>query len=223
MSVIGLALGVAVLIVVLSVLNGFETRAAQPHAGRDLARHHHRARRRASPTGAARRRSSRRRAGRAAPSRRTSRRAACWPTASAVAGAMVRGVLPEEEGTAIGLGSRMLAGALDRSRGRQVPHRSSAARSPQSSASSSGRRVVLMTPEGTRHARRLRAAHEHASPSAASSNPACTSSIAASRSCTWPMPRSSTASATASPACGSRSTIPSSRRMLVRTVARAID
>ena len=46
MSVIGLALGVAVLIVVLSVLNGFETRAAQPHAGRDLACHHHRPRRR---------------------------------------------------------------------------------------------------------------------------------------------------------------------------------
>ena len=46
----------------------------------------------------------------------SSRRADCWPTASASPGAMVRGMLPEEEAKAVGLGSRMTAGRLEPTR-----------------------------------------------------------------------------------------------------------
>ncbi len=111
MSVLGLALGVAVLIVVLSVLNGFETELR----GRMLAVTSH-----ASITGIQ---------GDIADWRRGLELAARTPGVKAVvpfiesrgllangervAGTAVRGILPEEEARAVGLGSRLKQGTLD--------------------------------------------------------------------------------------------------------------
>jgi lipoprotein-releasing system permease protein len=110
MSVIGLALGVAVLVVVLSVLNGFETELR----GRMLSVTSH-----ATISGLD---------GEIADWRYARDQLAKVPGVRAVApyieargllahgqnvaGAMVRGVLPAAEGAAVGLGSRMQAGAL---------------------------------------------------------------------------------------------------------------
>ena len=110
MSVIGLALGVAVLIVVLSVLNGFERELRS----RMLAVTSH-----ATITGID---------GQIREWRKAQSDAAREPNVTAVvpfvesrgllangervAGAMVRGILPEEEVKAVGLSSRMKEGAL---------------------------------------------------------------------------------------------------------------
>jgi lipoprotein-releasing system permease protein len=111
MSVMGLALGVAVLIVVLSVLNGFE----QELRNRMLTVTSH-----ATITGID---------GEIADWRSKEATAAREPGVKAavpyiesrgllangqrVAGSVVRGVLPEEEKNAVGLGSHMTAGSLD--------------------------------------------------------------------------------------------------------------
>ena len=110
MSVIGLALGVAVLIVVLSVLNGFERELRS----RMLAVTSH-----ATITGIDGQIRDWRKA--QSDSAREPNVAAVVPFVESrgllangerVAGAMVRGILPEEEVKAIGLSSRMREGAL---------------------------------------------------------------------------------------------------------------
>src|SRR4051812_36354047 len=110
MSVIGLALGVAVLIVVLSVLNGFERELR----GRMLAVTSH-----ATITGVQGEIDDWR-AKQATAAREPGVRAAVpfiesrglFANGPRVAGAMVRGVLPAEESKAVGLGSRLKAGKL---------------------------------------------------------------------------------------------------------------
>ncbi len=146
MSVIGLALGVAVLIVVLSVLNGFETElrirmlAVTSHAtiqGVD---------------------------GRIANWRQAQHDASQEPQVTAVvpyieargllangervAGTMVRGVLPEEEVKAIGLGSRMRAGSLESLEAGKYRIVLGSALATEL-AVKVGQTVVLMAPEGS--------------------------------------------------------------------------
>jgi lipoprotein-releasing system permease protein len=146
MSVIGLALGVAVLIVVLSVLNGFERELRS----RMLTVTSH-----ATITGID---------GGMANWRQAQRDAAREPGVLAVvpyvesrgllangervAGAMVRGVLPEEEGKAVGLGGRMKEGALtDLQAGKYQVILGIALANEL--AVKVGQTVVLMTPEGS--------------------------------------------------------------------------
>jgi lipoprotein-releasing system permease protein len=146
MSVLGLALGVAVLIVVLSVLNGFETELR----GRMLAVTSH-----ASITGVD---------GEIRQWRRGQQQAAKAPGVRAVvpfiesrgllangervAGALVRGIVPEEEARAVGLGSRLTQGSLDElepGRFRIILGKALATEL----GVSVGQNVVLMAPEGS--------------------------------------------------------------------------
>jgi|SRR5436190_7457368 len=146
MSVIGLALGVAVLIVVLSVLNGFERELRS----RMLAVTSH-----ATITGVD---------GYIADWRKAQADAAREPEVVAVvpfvesrgllangervAGVMVRGVLPEEEVKAVGLGARMRGGTFDSLQpGKyQIILGSALA---EELAVKVGDKVALMTPEGS--------------------------------------------------------------------------
>src|SRR6186997_2869381 len=146
MSVIGLALGVAVLIVVLSVLNGFERELRS----RMLAVTSH-----ATITGVD---------GYIADWRKAQADAAREPEVVAVvpfvesrgllangqrvAGVLVRGVLPEEEVKAVGLGARMRGGTFDSLQpGKyQIILGSALA---QELAVKVGDKVVLMAPEGS--------------------------------------------------------------------------
>ena len=146
MSVIGLALGVAVLIVVLSVLNGFERELRS----RMLAVTSH-----ATITGVD---------GSIADWRKAQADAAREPEVVAVvpfvesrgllangervAGVMVRGVLPEEEVKAVGLGARMRGGTFDSLQpGKyQIILGSALA---EELAVKVGDKVALMTPEGS--------------------------------------------------------------------------
>ncbi len=146
MSVLGLALGVAVLIVVLSVLNGFETELRS----RMLAVTSH-----ASITGVE---------GEIPQWRRAQQQAAQTPGVIAVvpfvesrgllangervAGTLVRGILPEEEARAVGLGSRLTQGSLDDlepGKFRMVLGNALATEL----GVTVGQTVVLMAPEGT--------------------------------------------------------------------------
>jgi lipoprotein-releasing system permease protein len=146
MSVIGLALGVAVLIVVLSVLNGFERELRS----RMLTVTSH-----ATITGVN---------GEIANWRDAQRDAAREPQVVAVvpfvesrgllangervAGAMVRGILPEEEVKAVGLGGRMREGSLATlAAGKYRVVLGSALAAEL--AVKVGQTVVLMAPEGT--------------------------------------------------------------------------
>jgi len=111
MSVIGLALGVAVLIVVLSVLNGFEGELRH----RMLAVTSH-----ATITGIEGRIGDWREAQADAATRKNVVAVAPFvesrgllANGERVAGSLVRGVLPEEEKKAVGLGARMKEGALE--------------------------------------------------------------------------------------------------------------
>jgi lipoprotein-releasing system permease protein len=146
MSVIGLALGVAVLIVVLSVLNGFERELRS----RMLAVTSH-----ATITGVE---------GEIADWRKAQADAAREPNVLAVVpfvesrgllangervgGAMVRGILPEEEVKAVGLASRMREGKLtDLAAGKfRVILGSALARELDVAV---GDKVVVMAPEGS--------------------------------------------------------------------------
>jgi lipoprotein-releasing system permease protein len=146
MSVIGLALGVAVLVVVLSVLNGFETELRS----RMLSVTSH-----ATISGLD---------GEIADWRQAQEQLAKVPGVRAVApyieargllshgqnvaGTMVRGVEPAAEGAAIGLGSRMRAGALaDLEAGRFNVILGSALAAEL--GVKKGDSIVLMTPEAT--------------------------------------------------------------------------
>ena len=119
MSVLGLGLGVAVLIVVLSVLNGFEKELRS----RMLAVTSH-----ATITGLdgeitdwrARQATAARVPGVKAAVPYVEARG-LFANGQRVAGAMVRGVLPEEEVKAVGLGGRLKSGALSDLAGGQVP------------------------------------------------------------------------------------------------------
>jgi lipoprotein-releasing system permease protein len=146
MSVSGLALGVAVLIVVMSVLNGFETELRS----RMLAVTSH-----ATITGVE---------GEIPHWRKAQADAARMPNVAAVvpfieargllangqrvAGAAVRGILPGEEVRAVGLGARMQEGALeDLAPGKfQIILGSALAQELDVTV---GDKVVLMAPEGT--------------------------------------------------------------------------
>ncbi len=146
MSVIGLALAVAVLVVVLSVLNGFEAELRT----RMLAVTAH-----GTIWGMN---------GRLPEWRRAQAEVAAGPGVRAVApyieargllakgervsGAMVRGILPEEEVKASGLGGRMTSGSLEAltSGSYRVILGSALARELDAGL---GQAVVLMTPEGT--------------------------------------------------------------------------
>ena len=146
MSVLGLALGVAVLIVVLSVLNGFERElrnrmlAVTAHAtitGVDGAIRDWRARQAtaAQEPGV-----------KAAVPFIESR--GLLANGQRVSGVMVRGVLPEEEVKAVGLGSRLTSGSLsDLAAGRYRIVLGSALAAEL--GVKVGQSVVLMTPEGT--------------------------------------------------------------------------
>jgi lipoprotein-releasing system permease protein len=146
MSVIGLALGVAVLIVVLSVLNGFEKELRS----RMLSVTSH-----GTISGLE---------GEIADWRGARAQLAKWPgvravapyieargllaNGQAVAGTVVRGVSPAAEGATIGLGSRMLEGELaDLEPGRFRVILGSALAAEL--GVETGRSVVLMTPEAT--------------------------------------------------------------------------
>jgi lipoprotein-releasing system permease protein len=146
MSVSGLALGVAVLVVTLSVLNGFETELRN----RMLSVTSH-----ATITGID---------GRIPGWRPAQTTAAAEPGVKAVApfvesrgllangqrvtGALVRGVLPEEENRAVGLGSKLKSGALtDLVAGKYRIILGAALATELGVAV--GQSVVLMTPEGT--------------------------------------------------------------------------
>jgi lipoprotein-releasing system permease protein len=146
MSVLGLSLGVAVLIVVLSVLNGFESElrnrilAVTAHAtitGVDGA----------IPDWRARQATAAQEPGvKAAVPFIESR--GLLANGQRVSGALVRGVLPEEEVKAIGLGSRMTSGSLsDLAAGKyRVVLGSALAEEPGVKL---GQTVVLMAPEGS--------------------------------------------------------------------------
>jgi lipoprotein-releasing system permease protein len=146
MSVTGLALGVAALIVTLSVLNGFEAELRN----RMLSVTSH-----ATITGLE---------GAIPQWRAAQTTAATEPGVKAVApfiesrsllangqrvtGAMVRGILPEEESRAVSLGSRMKSGALtDLQAGKYRVILGSALATEL--GVEAGQSVVLMTPEGT--------------------------------------------------------------------------
>jgi lipoprotein-releasing system permease protein len=146
MSVIGLALGVAVLIVVLSVLNGFERElrsrmlSVTSHgtiSGLD--------------GGIADWRSAQEQLTKSPGVRSVApyiEARALLANGQAVAGTVVRGVSPAEEGATIGLGSRMIEGRLDdleRGKFRIVLGSALAAEL----AVKTGQTVVLMTPEAT--------------------------------------------------------------------------
>ncbi|HEX6637611.1 MAG TPA: lipoprotein-releasing ABC transporter permease subunit [Steroidobacteraceae bacterium] len=146
MSVAGLALGVAVLIVVMSVLNGFETELRN----RMLTVTSH-----ATLTGID---------GTIANWRRAQQEAAHMPNVAAVApfieargllangqrvaGTAVRGILPDEEARTVGLGSRMTQGKLAELEAGafRIVLGSALARELQVGV---GDKVVLMAPEGT--------------------------------------------------------------------------
>ena len=146
MSVIGLALGVAVLIVVLSVLNGFEHElrsrmlAVTSHATiqgidgqlRDWRRAQADAVTQPNVAGVAPFIESR----------------GLMAHGERVAGSMVRGLLPEEEGKAVGIASRMTGGALtDLEPGKyRVILGSALARELDVKV---GETVVLVSPDGT--------------------------------------------------------------------------
>jgi lipoprotein-releasing system permease protein len=146
MSVIGLALGVAVLIVVMSVLNGFERELRS----RMLAVTSH-----ATITGVD---------GEIANWREAQADAAKEPQVVAVvpfiesrgllahgervAGAMVRGILPEEEVKAVGLGARMTAGTLESLEAGKYRVILGSALATEL-ALEVGQSVVLMAPEGS--------------------------------------------------------------------------
>jgi lipoprotein-releasing system permease protein len=146
MSVIGLALGVAVLVVVLSVLNGFERELRS----RMLAVTAH-----ASITG---------RDGELRGWRQAQAQAIGQPNVVAaapyvesrgllangerVAGALVRGILPEEEVKAVGLSSRMRQGSLSELTGRGFRIVLGAALARELGVQP-GDKVVLMAPEGS--------------------------------------------------------------------------
>ncbi len=146
MSVIGLALGVAVLIVVLSVLNGFERELRS----RMLAVTSH-----ATITGVD---------GHIAGWREAQRDAALDPQVVAVvpfveargllangervAGVMVRGILPEEEVKAVGLGARMRDGTLESLQAGKFQIVLGSALAAEL-AVKPGDKVVLMAPEGS--------------------------------------------------------------------------
>jgi lipoprotein-releasing system permease protein len=146
MSVIGLALGVAVLIVVLSVLNGFEHELRS----RMLSVTSH-----ATITGLE---------GQIANWRQAQTDAASEPGVVAVVpyiesrgliangervtGAVVRGVLPEEEVKAVGLGARMSAGTLESLEGGKYRIVLGSALAAEL-AVKMGDKVVLMAPEGS--------------------------------------------------------------------------
>jgi len=146
MSVIGLALGVAVLIVTLSVLNGFESELRS----RMLTVTSH-----GTITGID---------GRIPAWRQAQTTAAAEPGVKAVvpfiesrallaagrrvSGALVRGILPEEESRAVGLGSRLKSGALsDLEAGKFRIFLGDALAKELGVAV--GQKVVLMTPDGT--------------------------------------------------------------------------
>jgi lipoprotein-releasing system permease protein len=146
MSVLGLALGVAVLIVVLSVLNGFETELR----GRMLSVTSH-----ASITGLQ---------GDIADWRRGLELAARTPGVKAVvpfiesrgllangervAGTAVRGILPEEEARAVGLGSRLRKGTLEELEPGKFRIILGSALATELGVTV-GQNVVLMAPEGS--------------------------------------------------------------------------
>ncbi len=146
MSVLGLALGVAVLIVVLSVLNGFEKELRN----RMLTVTSH-----ATITGLDGQITDWR-ARQATAARVPGVRAAVpyvearglFANGQRVAGAVVRGVLPEEEVKAVGLGARLKSGALsDLQAGKyRVILGSALARELGVTV---GQNVVLMTPDGS--------------------------------------------------------------------------
>ena len=146
MSVLGLSLGVAVLIVVLSVLNGFESElrtrilAVTAHAtitGVDGA----------IPDWRARQATAAQEPGvKAAVPFIESR--GLLANGQRVSGALVRGVLPEEEVKAIGLGSRMTSGSLsDLAAGKYRVVLGSAL--AEELGVKLGQTVVLMAPEGS--------------------------------------------------------------------------
>ncbi|HEX6397275.1 MAG TPA: lipoprotein-releasing ABC transporter permease subunit [Steroidobacteraceae bacterium] len=146
MSVLGLSLGVAVLIVVLSVLNGFESElrnrilSVTAHAtitGVDGAIPDWRARQAiaAQEPGV-----------RAAVPFIESR--GLLANGQRVSGALVRGVLPEEEVKAIGLGSRMSAGSLSDLEAGKFRMVLGAALAAELGVKL-GQNVVLMAPEGS--------------------------------------------------------------------------
>jgi lipoprotein-releasing system permease protein len=146
MSVLGLALGVAVLIVVLSVLNGFETELRS----RMLAVTSH-----ATITGID---------GEIGQWRRGQQQAAGAPGVKAVvpfiesrgllangervAGTLVRGILPEEEARAVGLGSRLTQGSLAQLEPGKFRIILGSALAGELGVSV-GQTVVLMAPEGS--------------------------------------------------------------------------
>lgn len=146
MSVLGLSLGVAVLIVVLSVLNGFQSElrnrilSVTAHAtitGVDGA----------IPDWRARQATAVQEPGVKAVVPFIESRG-LFANGQRVSGALVRGVLPEEEVKAIGLGSRMTAGSLsDLEAGKYRVVLGSAL--AEELGVKTGQTVVLMAPEGS--------------------------------------------------------------------------
>ena len=98
-----------------------------------------------------------------------------------VAGAMVRGVLPEEEVKAVGLGARMREGTLESLQPGKFQIILGSALAHELGVRC-GRQGGAHGARGQRHTRRIPAAHAAVHGKRRSSSPACTSSTAASRS-----------------------------------------
>ena len=176
-SVIGLTLGVAVLVVVMSVMNGFERElrsrilTVTSHAtlmglegplpdwrrAREVRAGHHRVSQAAVPYIESR---------------------AMVSAAQKLAGVQVRGIDPVQEASAVGLGNSLVSGTLESLQPRQSIASSWARRWPGSSRVEDGRPVVVIVPKGTVTPAGIAPQRCGVSPSPACSVPACTSTIA---------------------------------------------
>ena len=146
-SMAGIALGVAALIVVLSVMNGFQEELRNRILVGGLA---HRDPRRAAAHGlGARRRASRRTQPRVKAAAPYVLGQAMLAAGDVNRGALVRGIDPAREDSVADIGAHMQAGLARGPQARRVRHRARAATSRAPCSVMPGDAVVVITPQGT--------------------------------------------------------------------------